>query len=67
MSSKSSLRQGKNSKLDTFESRFHFQKYLSHSSVDLCNWLPLNINDNIVNTNATTPLVIKTFMENNSC
>ena len=63
MSSKSSLRQGKNSKLDTFESRF----YLSHSSVDLCNWLPLNINDNIVNTNATTPLVIKTFMENNSC
>lgn len=42
------------------KSSFRDKKYLSHSSADLCNCLPLNINDNIMHTNAT-PLAIKTF------
>ena len=40
---------------------FRDKTYLSHSSADLCNCLPLNMNDNIIHTNAT-PLVIKTFI-----
>ena len=43
------------------KSAFEWDNYFLSLNDDLCNCLPLNMNDNIIHTNAT-PLVIKTFV-----